>query len=118
MLTCINNGLKVLDTSIARVPPKTADAFYVSKEWRGLMATILKQRGRVCERCGRTGCRTSGDQIGELKDGGAKLERKKVQLLGGWCHTAKKAREKTKRAAKKRRKKAENSHVIKGRPKS
>ncbi|GBR07447.1 HNH endonuclease signature motif containing protein [Gluconobacter frateurii] len=100
LLRCINNGLTVLDTSIARVPPKTTDAFYVSKEWRGLMATILKQRGRVCERCGRTGCRIFGDHIVELKDGGAKLDLKNVQLLCGSCHTAKTAQARARRTAK------------------
>ncbi|MBS1044500.1 MULTISPECIES: HNH endonuclease signature motif containing protein [Gluconobacter] len=100
LLRCINSGLAVLDTSIARVPPKTADAFYVSKEWRGLMATILKQRGRACERCGRTGCRIFGDHIVELKDGGAKLDPKNVQLLCGSCHTAKTAQARARRTAK------------------
>ncbi|GAP24022.1 endonuclease [Gluconobacter frateurii NBRC 101659] len=100
LLRCINSGLAVLDTSIARVPPKTADAFYVSKEWRGLMATILKQRGRVCERCGRTGCRIFGDHIVELKDGGAKLDPSNVQLLCGSCHTAKTAQARARRTAK------------------
>lgn len=100
LLRCINNGLTVLDTSIARVPPKTADAFYVSKEWRGLMATILKQRGRICERCGRTGCRIFGDHIVELKDGGAKLDPSNVQLLCGSCHTAKTAQARARRTAK------------------
>ncbi|KXV36273.1 HNH endonuclease [Gluconobacter japonicus] len=100
LLRCINSGLAVLDTSIARVPPKTADAFYVSKEWRSLMATILKQRGRVCERCGRTGCRIFGDHIIELKDGGAKLDPLNVQLLCGSCHTAKTAQARARRTAK------------------
>lgn len=100
LLRCINSGLAVLDTSIARVPPKTADAFYVSKEWRGLMTTILKQRGRVCERCGRTGCRIFGDHIVELKDGGAKLDPSNVQLLCGSCHTAKTAEARARRTAK------------------
>ena len=100
LLRCINSGLTVLDTSIAREPLKRADAFYVSKEWRALMSTILKQRGRVCERCGRSGCRIFGDHIVELKDGGAKLDPKNVQLLCGSCHTAKTARAKAQRAAK------------------
>jgi len=100
LLRCINSGLTVLDTSIAREPPKRADAFYVSKEWRALMGTILKQRGRVCEHCGRSGCRIFGDHIVELKDGGAKLVPSNVQLLCGSCHTAKTARAKAQRAAK------------------
>ena len=100
LLRCINSGLTVLDTSIAREPLKRADAFYVSKEWRALMGTILKQRGRACERCGRSGCRIFGDHIVELKDSGAKLDPKNVQLLCGSCHTAKTARAKAQRAAK------------------
>lgn len=31
-LRCINNGLSVLDTSIARQPAKKAEPFYLSKE--------------------------------------------------------------------------------------
>ncbi|MFT8481346.1 HNH endonuclease signature motif containing protein [Gluconobacter oxydans] len=100
LLRCINGGLTVLDTSIARELPKRADAFYVSKEWRALIGTLLKQRGRVCERCGRSGCRIFGDHIVELKDGGARLDPANVQLLCGSCHTAKTAQAKARRAAK------------------
>jgi len=100
VLRCINSGLTALDTSIARVPPKTTDGFYLSKEWRALLASVIKQRGRMCERCGRTGCRIFGDHIHELKDGGARLDPKNVMLLCGSCHTSKTAHAKARRAAK------------------
>ncbi|MDR6182096.1 HNH endonuclease signature motif containing protein [Asaia bogorensis] len=92
VLRCINSGLTALDTSIARVPPKTTDGFYLSKEWRALLASVIKQRGRVCERCGRTGCRIFGDHIHELKDGGARLDLKNIMLLCGSCHSTKTVR--------------------------
>lgn len=100
LLRCINSGLTALDTSIARVPPKTADGFYLSKEWRALLASVIKQRGRICERCGRIGCRIFGDHIHELKDGGARLDTRNVMLLCGSCHTSKTAHAKARRTAK------------------
>ncbi|NVN44471.1 HNH endonuclease [Asaia siamensis] len=97
---CINSDLAALDTSIAQVPPETTDTFYLSKGWRAVLASIIKQRGRVCQRCSRTGCRIFGDHIHELKDGGARLDPKNVMLLCGSCHTSKTAHAKARRAAK------------------
>lgn len=72
-------------------PPKTVDPFYRSPEWRALMASVIAERGRRCEDCGRTGCRIFGDHATELADGGAPLDRRNIRLLCGSCHTRKTA---------------------------
>ena len=87
-------------------PPKQADPFYLSKEWRALMAAIIKERGRRCQECGRTHnddgrpVRLYGDHIVELRDGGAPLDPRNIQLLHGACHTAKTVAARAKRMAK------------------
>jgi hypothetical protein len=98
-------GAKVpsLDTRIAQPSPKIVDPFYLSPEWRGLMARIIKQRGRRCEdrMCktpGRTGMRVFGDHVIELKDGGAPLDEGNVLLRCGSCHTRKTAEARAARA--------------------
>lgn len=99
-LRWIKSGLTALDTSIARAPPKIADGFYLLEERRALLASVIKQPGRVCERCGRTGCRIFGGHILEVKEGGARLDPENVMLLCGSCHTSKTAYTKARRAAK------------------
>lgn len=82
-----------------RPPPKIADNFYLSPEWRGLMDEIIGERGRCCEECGRKGVRIFGDHIKEIKDGGARLDKRNVKLLCGRCHARKTARARADRAA-------------------
>lgn len=91
-LSCLKPLVGVLDTSIAKEPPKRADSFYTSPAWRNLLATIRRKRPNICEGCGRTGTRLFGDHIKELKDGGAALAENNIQLLCGSCHTTKTAR--------------------------
>ncbi|WP_188853631.1 HNH endonuclease signature motif containing protein [Aureimonas glaciei] len=74
-------------------PPKIADSFYLSPEWRGLMASIKRARGSQCEKCGAKG-RVLGDHIREIKDGGAKLDQANVMLLCLPCHNVKTAKAK------------------------
>jgi len=78
-----------LDTAIAQPDPKRAAPFYLTPEWRRLIATILNQRGPRCEQCGRTGTRLFGDHIIELQDGGAPLDPSNIQMLCGSCHSHK-----------------------------
>jgi 5-methylcytosine-specific restriction protein A len=88
-----------------RSPKKTGDPIYLSAEWRSLIARIITQRGRRCEKCGRFSdengdpIRIFGDHIVELKDGGPLLDAGNVMLLCGSCHTAKSNRERAKRMA-------------------
>ncbi len=94
MLTNLRPRLGSLDTRIARQPPKTADPFYLSPEWRALMGAIIAERGRRCQDPSHQGAhergtRVFGDHIIELKDGGATLDRRNVLLRCGACHTRK-----------------------------
>ncbi|UMM63108.1 HNH endonuclease [Aristophania vespae] len=82
------SSLRKISPAIA-VLPKTADSFYQSKEWRSLVVTIIRKRGRICEKCGRSNCRLFADHIIEIKDGGPKLDQRNIQLLCGSCHTLK-----------------------------
>jgi 5-methylcytosine-specific restriction endonuclease McrA len=70
---------------------RVTDSFYGSPEWKHLLATIIKARGRRCEApgCGRSNCRIFGDHIVELNDGGARLSEDNIMLLCGSCHVIK-----------------------------
>ena len=65
--------------------------FYTSPEWRELVRDIKRRRGSWCQRCGSTK-RIIGDHIVELKDGGAALDERNVELLCAACHNAKTAK--------------------------
>jgi 5-methylcytosine-specific restriction protein A len=82
-----------------RPPPKIADSFYLSPEWRGLMASIKRERGNQCEDCGAGG-RIIGDHEQELKDGGAKLDPRNIRLRCIPCHNKKTAKAKARRAGR------------------
>jgi 5-methylcytosine-specific restriction endonuclease McrA len=92
------------DTRLVRLPPKLTDKFYLTPEWRGLMRRLIEERGRRCEKCGRSAAggqkmRIFGDHIVELKDGGAPLDETNVELLCGSCHVTKTAAERKRRTA-------------------
>jgi 5-methylcytosine-specific restriction endonuclease McrA len=67
------------------------DQFYISREWRALVAHIKRERGNRCERCGAAGPYIQGDHRVERKDGGAPLDPLNVQLLCLTCHNRKTA---------------------------
>lgn len=79
-------------------PPKTAEQFYQSPEWRRLVAQIKRERGNWCERCGSKH-RVIADHIVERKDGGADLDPSNIELLCFTHHQQKTASERAKRAA-------------------
>ena len=94
-----------LDTSIAPLPPKESDPFYLSREWRALVAKIKRERGDVCEDPHCKGPHTPGqriyaDHIVEIQDGGAKLDATGILLRCARSHSLKTARERTKRTAR------------------
>ena len=99
--------VKAIDTRRVPPPPKTADPFYNSPEWRSLMAEIIAERGRICEdphcdgKTHSTGMRVFGDHIIELRDGGAALDKRNVRLLCGAAHTRKTAAARASRLAEK-----------------
>lgn len=79
------------------LPPKQADGFYTSPEWRKLIASIKAERGERCEDTGPHSGRLMGDHIIEVKDGGAKLDRRNIMLRCAGCHNRKTARVKRER---------------------
>lgn len=82
---------------------KTADAFYVSAEWKAFRNQLIRERGWRCE---DPSCDTPrgawkqiyGDHVVEIKDGGAPLDRANVLLRCSVCHGRKTRREREKRA--------------------
>lgn len=99
-LKMIRPGLRTLDTRKLKVPERTWShrkvtepnmAFYSSPEWRKLRDRLLKERGRTCQDCGRTGTRIYCDHVVELQDGGDGLDEANVRLRCGSCHTRKTA---------------------------
>jgi 5-methylcytosine-specific restriction enzyme A len=101
-LSMLGNRTALFDTRSAKPAPKRADPFYLSAEWRALVADIIRERGARCEdSCchypGRTGVRVFGDHIVELKDGGAPLDKTNVMLRCGSCHTRKTNAERARR---------------------
>jgi 5-methylcytosine-specific restriction protein A len=98
--------LQQLPSRIASLPgrvkalPKVAERFYLSPEWRALLARLKRERGNWCAVCGAggKGVRIIGDHIIERKDGGAELDPANVRLLCLPCHNRKTAAEKAKRA--------------------
>lgn len=93
------------DTRALKPPPKVADPFYRSPEWRKLVTQIIADRGRRCQDCGRTHDRQGqpirifGDHVKELRDGGKALDARNVRLLCGACHTRKTLAERARRMA-------------------
>ena len=78
-----------VDTSIARPPPKTALPFYSSPDW-----IALRNAERVAAKsiCRRPGCGKRGfivDHIVEIRDGGAPLDARNVELLCSSHHVLK-----------------------------
>lgn len=82
---------------LLKAPPKIADSFYLSPEWRTLVAEIKRERGGWCEECGSKH-RVMGDHIKELKDGGEPLDKTNVKLRCIRCHNRKTHSERGKRA--------------------
>src|SRR5260370_39434232 len=79
-------GLANLQT--AKVPPKSANKFYLSLEWIALRDRVRREAGGRCQApgCGRMETRMFVDHVVELQDGGAALERSNTWLLCGSCH--------------------------------
>lgn len=76
-----------------------ADPFYLSRDWRELVGRLKRDRGAFCERCG-SGYRLIGDHVVELRDGGAPLDPRNVELLCQACHNRKTAQARAARAAR------------------
>lgn len=88
-LSMLGSRVGRVDTRAAKPPPKTVDPIYNDPRWRDLLARLIKERGKRCQKCGRTGTRIFGDHVIELKDGGEPFADDNVELLCGSCHTRK-----------------------------
>lgn len=81
--------------ALLRAAPKVADPFYLSADWRALVARLKRERGLRCEHPGhegeRRGDRLVGDHIKERRDGGADLDPANVMLVCMICHARKTA---------------------------
>jgi 5-methylcytosine-specific restriction protein A len=83
--------------------PKVAAPAYQSREWKALIAAIIRDRGRRCEdpACQSpnhgAGGKVYGDHIIELQDAGALLDPSNVMLRCAPCHGRKTVAERNKR---------------------
>jgi len=77
--------------------PKKAKPFYLTPEWKALVAAIIARRGRRCEDCGASSGRVYADHVIEISDGGPVLDEANVRLRCAACHGGKTAAEKRKR---------------------
>ena len=85
--------LRRADLSAARLPPKTAAAWYLTPEHREWSKEVIRRAGFRCEGqgCGRTDTRLFADHIIEIRDGGSKLDPTNGRALCGKCHSLKTA---------------------------
>ncbi len=102
-LGALKPRIGALDSRRVKPMPRAVDPLYTSAAWRTLVAAIIAERGRRCQRCGRTHgsdgrpTRIFADHTVELNDGGAALDARNVTLLCGSCHSRKSAAERAKR---------------------
>lgn len=99
-LRLIGQRIPTLRVERAAPPPKVADHFYQSPEWREFSTAVKKERGYGCEvaGCGYRGPRIIADHIIEVKDGGALLDRRNILLRCTPCHNTKTAQAQRQRA--------------------
>ncbi len=90
--------LRAVDRRSLKPPPKVAEPFYSSAEW---IKVRDEERAAAKGICRRPGCGKRGfivDHIVEIKDGGAKLDRRNVELLCSSHHGIKTAEARAKRS--------------------
>ena len=96
--------LSAADNGRVKQSPKRGDPFYDLPEWRKLVARIIAKRGRICEdpacpAAHSNTMRVYADHIVELRDGGAPLDERNVQLLCASAHGRKTIAARAKRMA-------------------
>lgn len=98
-VTCLRPRLSTLDTRRAKPPPKQTLPFYKSPEWRHARGIALARARGTCQTpgCGRRERYMYVDHVIELKDGGAPLDQRNLQVLCGPCHNRKTAKERARR---------------------
>jgi hypothetical protein len=92
-LRCAPPFLRAADVTAARLPPKVADPFYATPEYREWREAVIGRALGVCETpgCGRRERRMFADHVAEVRDGGAKYDVGNGACLCGSCHTRKTA---------------------------
>jgi 5-methylcytosine-specific restriction endonuclease McrA len=88
-LTPLAARLPVFDLTSAKPAPKTTNPFYLTPEWRDVVALVRQSRPPCCAQCRRTGVRLFADHIIELQDGGDPYDTTGIQLLCSACHSRK-----------------------------
>jgi 5-methylcytosine-specific restriction endonuclease McrA len=83
-------------------PKKRARAFYLTSQWRQLRDAIVRKRGSVCQHCGKAGP-VIADHVHEIRDGGAPLDERNIELMCNSCHTSKTWRARAERIRRSRR---------------
>lgn len=69
------------------VVTKRADEFYLSTRWKSFVASVIRERGRRCEACGKTReddgalVKLAADHTVERLDGGEDFDRRNIKLL-------------------------------------
>ena len=96
-LTKLGSSLPRLDTAIARIPPKTADAHYLTPEHKAWRTAVLKRAGFKCQGAGPHSGPLHADHITEIRDGGDPLDSMNGQALCQGCHNRKTAAAKASR---------------------
>jgi 5-methylcytosine-specific restriction endonuclease McrA len=99
-LTMLKPRVATLDTSIAKLPPKVADAELLTRDWKSMR---LKVKERANGRCQAKGCTKPGfyaDHIIERRDGGAVFDMANLQWLCPSHHQVKTNAERAKRMAR------------------
>lgn len=93
--------IRVLDTSIARVPEKQADPFYSSREWLALRDRVREEANGLCQ---VPGCGSRGytvDHIVEIRDDPSrKLDRSNLMFMCQPHHVEKTHRERVRRVGR------------------
>ncbi|MPZ31443.1 MAG: HNH endonuclease [Rhodospirillales bacterium] len=104
MVRMLRPMVQVLDTRIARPPPKQVDPHYSSQEHRRWRAIVIARSGGrcqdpACKAPTRPG-RLYADHVVELKDGGAAFDLSNGVARCGSCHVRKGHAERAKRMAR------------------
>lgn len=95
-----------IDTRTTKLPPKTAEPYYLTPEHRAWRAKVVARAGGRCEAVGQHGHRCSkaepehrliADHVVEIKDGGRPLDFNNGQCLCFSHHERKSAAERARR---------------------
>ena len=70
-LRTLKPRLTMFDISTVKVPPKFANGFYFSPEWKAIKAQVHRRSGGICEAPGCNRPAVVCDHVVSRKDGGA-----------------------------------------------